>query len=67
MSRSAWDRRLPEQVEPAADYAGAEALTNAATHAQATAGDVGGWLSLQSPRGAGTTVVIVLPLAEPGH
>jgi hypothetical protein len=28
---------------------------------------VGGWLSRQSPRGAGTTVVIVLPLAEPGH
>jgi signal transduction histidine kinase len=99
------DRRLPEPVELAAYYAVAEALTNAAKHAQATVVDVdvqagedvlhvrvrddgcggadpaaggsglvgltdrvealGGRLSLQSPPGAGTTVQIALPLADP--
>jgi signal transduction histidine kinase len=34
------DRRLPEQVETAAYYTVAEALTNAAKHARATAADI---------------------------
>jgi signal transduction histidine kinase len=96
---------LPEPVEIAAYYTVAEALTNAAKHARATAADIevttsdsvlhlrvrdngrggagfshgsglvglrdraealGGRLRLHSPPGAGTTLEIELPLAEPG-
>jgi signal transduction histidine kinase len=96
--------RLPEQVELAAYYAVAEALTNAAKHARATVVDVrvmasadrlsvwirddglggadigrgsgleglmdrvrtlGGYMSLDSPSGRGTTLEISLPLNPP--
>jgi signal transduction histidine kinase len=96
------DRRLPDPVEIAAYYTVAEALTNAAKHARATAVDIevsardgvlnlcvhdngrggadfthgtgllglkdraealGGHLRLHSPRGAGTTLEITLPLS----
>jgi signal transduction histidine kinase len=98
------DGRLPDQVELATYYVVAEALTNAAKHAHASAVDVqvdsdhgrtevrvrddgrggaelargsglvglmdrvealGGRLSLHSPRGAGTTVQVLLPLTAP--
>jgi signal transduction histidine kinase len=96
--------RLPEQAEIAAYYVVAEALTNTAKHAHATAAEVGvaadggvlriqvrddgrggarighgsglaglqdraealgGWLSLQSPPGAGTILEVALPLDGP--
>src|SRR4051794_7607468 len=98
------DGRLPERIELAAYYAVAEALTNTARHARATAVSVeveagegalrarvsddgrggadptrgsglvglidrvealGGRLSVESRPGAGTTVQVALPLAEP--
>jgi signal transduction histidine kinase len=98
------DRRLPDQVEIAAYYTAAEALTNAAKHAHATAAQIqvtetdgdlhlcvrdngcggagfsggsgllglkdraetlGGHLQLDSPRGAGTTLEIDVPLHDP--
>jgi signal transduction histidine kinase len=97
--------RLPDQIEIAAYYVVAEALTNAAKHADASGAEVqvesgegvlrvsvrddgrggaeltrgsglvgltdrvealGGRFALLSPRGAGTAVQIVLPLAPPG-
>ena len=96
--------RLPEPVEVAAYYAVAEALTNIAKYADASAAEVeattregvllvwvrddgrggadfgrgsglaglkdriealGGWISLHSPPGAGTTLQIALPLSGP--
>jgi signal transduction histidine kinase len=98
------DRRLPDQIELAAYYVIAEALTNAAKHADASEADVrvesgegllrvrirddgrggadltrgsglvgltdrvealGGRFALDSPRGAGTAVQVVLPLTAP--
>jgi len=96
-------RRLPDQVEMAAYYTVAEALTNTARHARATAADIkvtedggvlyvrarddgrggacvshgsglrglgdraealGGHLLLHSPRGAGTTLEVTLPIGD---
>jgi PAS domain S-box-containing protein len=98
------DRRLPERVEVSAYYVVAEALTNAAKHAQASAVTVavdaddnvlrvsvrddgvggadltrgtglvglkdrvealGGRITVDSPRGSGTTLQVRLPLADP--
>jgi signal transduction histidine kinase len=76
------DGRLPEPIEIAAYYVVAEALTNTAKHASATVADVqvtagdgvtdrvealGGHITLHSPTGAGTTVEIALPLADPSR
>ena len=65
-------RPLPDWCEVTAYYLAAEAFTNAATHANASAVDIvieeaDGTLTVDSPAGAGTVLTVLLPVTADNH
>jgi signal transduction histidine kinase len=65
-------RPLPDWCEVTAYYVAAEAFTNAAKHANASAVNIvieeaDGTLTVDSPAGAGTVLTLLLPVTADNH